>query len=124
MDLLENPPSSSIIYENDKLMVCLASYPITKGHTIVIWKEKTPDLHLLNRADYLLLMETVDKVRNALLKALAIEKVYLIYMDEAKQVHWHLVPRYNQKGFNLLTHEPKKTSDFSLVPKIQKALNI
>jgi diadenosine tetraphosphate (Ap4A) HIT family hydrolase len=124
IDFLSNPPPESVIFENTKVVVCLASYPITKGHTIVIWKEKVSDLHLLNRSDYLTLMETVDKVRNALLKVFKIEKIYLIYMDEAKQVHWHLIPRYNQKGFNLLVHEPKITTDFSLIPKIRAALNI
>lgn len=119
-NLLSNPPPKSIIYENDKLIVCLASYPITKGHTIIIWKEKISDLHLLPPDDYIALMEIVEKTRNALLKTLKIEKVYLIYMDEAKQVHWHLVPRYNQKGFNLLTHNPQKTTDFSLAKKLAR----
>ena len=32
----------------------------------------------------------MDAVRYAMLKALKIKKVYLIYMYEANQVHWHL----------------------------------
>ncbi|MBW6451385.1 MAG: hypothetical protein K0B02_01525 [DPANN group archaeon] len=34
-------------------------------------------------------MDKVGEVRNALLKTLDIDKVYLIYMDETKKVHWH-----------------------------------
>ena len=42
-------------------------------------------------------MIKVDEVRNAMLQALKLKKVYLIYMDEINQVHQHLIPRYNEK---------------------------
>lgn len=65
-------------------------------------------------------MEIVDVTRDVLLKTLNIEKVYLIYMDEIKQVHWHLVPRYNEQGFNVFSHESQKTDDFSLAPELKE----
>jgi len=120
MNNLPEPPKESIIYEDEKIYACLASFPLTKGHTIVAWKKPVKDLHLLNDPDYEHLMEAVDKIRNALLKTLKLEKVYLLYMDEIKQVHWHLMPRYNEKGFNIFSHEPKETKDFSLVEEIKK----
>jgi len=43
-------------------------------------------------------------------------------MDEARHVHWHLVPRYNEKGFDVFLHQPTKTEDFSLASKIKKHL--
>ena len=58
-------------------------------------------------------MDKVDEVRSALMKTLDVEKVYLMYMDEANQVHWHLVPRYNEKGFDVFQHEPSELSNFS-----------
>jgi diadenosine tetraphosphate (Ap4A) HIT family hydrolase len=122
LDLPETP-KESIIYDDPKLYCCLASYPLTNGHTVIVWKAPVKDLHLLSRSDYLYLMEKVDLVRNALLKALTLEKVYLIYMDEVNQVHWHLVPRYNERGFNMLNHAPTKITDFSLAHKIKVELN-
>ena len=77
------------------------------------------DLHLLDKEDYEYLMDKVNDVRNALLKTLNLEKVYLIYMDEAKQVHWHLVPRYNEKGFDVFQHKPDELKDFSLAEEIK-----
>ena len=68
-------------------------------------------------------MNIVDNVRTALIKALKVQKVYLIYMDEARHVHWHLIPRYNEQGFTMLTHKPKKLNDFSLVEPIKKQLS-
>ena len=116
------PITGSIIYQDKKLYVCLASYPVTKGHTIVIWKNNVKDLHLLSKKNYEYLMDKVDEVRNALIKTLKVKKVYLIYMDEAKHVHWHLIPRYNVKGYNLLKHKPSRLKDFSLVEKIRNNL--
>lgn len=122
--MLPTPKPESIIYNDEKLYACLAEEPITKGHTVVVWKDKVADLHLLTRDDYEYLMDRVDEIRNAMLKALKVEKVYLIYMDETKQVHWHLVPRYEVKGFENLTHKPGKLTDFSLEEKIKEQLKI
>ncbi|MBW2998192.1 HIT family protein [Candidatus Woesearchaeota archaeon] len=114
------PLKEAIIYEDSKLYSCLANNPITKGHCVIVWKEDIEDLHLLSKKDYEYLMDKVDDLRNALLKALKVDKVYLIYADETNQVHWHLVPRYNEKGLNILTHKPSKLKDFSLVDSIKK----
>ncbi len=115
------PSPAAMLFEDERLHVALAEYPITKGHTVVVWKKPVADLHLLDRADYDYLMEIVDTARNALLAVLHLEKVYLMYMDEAKQVHWHLVPRYEEKGMNVLVHTPERTTDFSLAPSLRAA---
>lgn len=119
---LPKPLDGALIYEDSKLYVCLANYPLVKGHTIVVWKKLVRDLHLLSKRDYEYLMDNVDDVRNALIKTLKIKKVYLIYMDEINHVHWHLVPRYNKKGFNVLIHKPQLLKDVSLAEKIRKNL--
>ena len=122
MGKLTRPPKESIIYEDQKLYVCLATHPITKGHTVVVFKKEVADLKLLPDRDYDYLMDTVFAVRNTLLKTLKIKKVYLIYMDETNHVHWHLVPRYKERGFDLFQYKPKMLKDFSLARKIKKNL--
>jgi len=117
---LPQPIKEAIIYQDEKLYVTLANYPITKGHAIVVWREDVPDLHLLNEEQYDYLMDIVDATRDALLKTLNINKVYLLYMDEARHVHWHLLPRYNEKGYDIFMHEPKILKDFSLAAEIRK----
>ena len=119
---LLKPSPKSMIYEDKILYVCLATYPITKGHIIIAMKKDIHDLHLLSDRDYDYLMDIVRATRNALLKTLKIKKVYLIYMDETKHVHWHLVPRYNVKGYDVFLHKPKNLKEFSLVKKMQKNL--
>lgn len=122
MQRFPKPKPKAIIYDDEKLYVCLATHPITRGHTVIVWKKDIKDLHFLTGRDYDYLMDTVNAVRNAMLKALKVKKVYLIYMDEAKHVHWHLVPRYNEEGYDVFSHKPKILKDFSLVEKIKKEL--
>jgi diadenosine tetraphosphate (Ap4A) HIT family hydrolase len=43
-------------------------------------------------------------------------------MDEVNQVHRHLVPRYDEKWFDVFKHKPSKLIDFSLTNKIRKYL--
>ncbi len=121
---LPKPNKEAIIYEDKKLYACLANDPIVEGHTVVVWKKKVADLHLLSKKDYEYLMNRVHEIRNAILKTLKVKKVYLIYMDEASQVHWHLVPRYNEKGYKVFMHKTGKIKDFFLDDKIRSNLVI
>lgn len=121
---LPTPPKDSIIYRDRTLTVCLALHPIVPGHVVVVWNAPVRDLHLLSRRQYERLMDVVDDVRNALIKALQVKKVYLLYMDEANHVHWHLIPRYDVKGFTLLAHKPARLKDFSLAAKLREKLRI
>lgn len=118
------PKPGALFYQDTKLYAALANNPIAKGHVVVVWKKRVTDLHLLTKKDYEYLMDAVDSVRNAMLKVLKVEKIYLIYMDEAKHVHWHLVPRYNRMGFNLLREKPGELRDVSLAVKLKKHLNL
>ena len=120
---LPKPKKEAVFYKDKKLYAVLATHPITKGHVVVVWKKKVSDIHLLNDKDHDYLMDKVDKIRDSMLKTLKIKKVYLIYMDEAKHVHWHLIPRYNKKGFNVLEERPKKLKDLSLAKKFKENLN-
>lgn len=122
MNKISKPSKKSIIYDDENLYVCLAKFPITKGHTIIAMKKEVSDLKLLPDRDFDYLMDTVFAVRNALLKTLKVKKVYLVYMDETNYVHWHLIPRYKEAGFDVFQHKPETLKDFSLVNKVKKNL--
>ena len=116
---LPTPKDGAVFYEDNKLYATLANYPITKGHTVIVWKKKVKDLHLLKKDEYKHLMRIVNKTRNSMLKILKVKKVYLIYMDETEHVHWHLIPRYNKKGLNVLEDKPKKLKDIELTKRLK-----
>lgn len=69
-------------------------------------------------------MSIVNDVRDALIKTLDVDKVYLMYLDEIQHVHWHLIPRYAEKGYNLLKHKPTLNSDFSLANSVKHNLKV
>jgi diadenosine tetraphosphate (Ap4A) HIT family hydrolase len=119
MEDLLIPPKEAIYYEDENVYVCLASFPITKGHSVVVWKERKEDLQMLKRDEYEYLMGIVEMARKALRELYGLEKVYLVYLDEIKHVHWHLVPRYDEEGFNVLTHRPQESNDFSDAEKLK-----
>ena len=121
MNKLPKPPHQAIIYEDRKVYAAFASYPIADGHVIVVYKKTVRDISLLSCKEYNHLMNVVDLVRDAMLKTLKIKKVYLMYMDEIKHVHWHLIPRYNIKGFTLLSQKPHRITKF---PKSKKLKTI
>ncbi len=120
--MISKPVQKSIIYKDQKLYVCLVKRPVAKGHTIVVFRKEFSDLSLLPDRDYDYLMDTVFAVRNALMKTLKVKKVYLVYMDETKHVHWHLIPRYKVKGFEAFEGKQDVIKDFSLAKKIKNNL--
>jgi len=119
MPKLPKPPKEAVLYEDEQLYACLASYPLTEGHTIVVWKDNKKDIDELTRAQYSHLMVVVERMRDKLLNELGVEKVYLMYMDEIEHVHWHLIPRYDEEGYNLLKHKPRLTEDFTLATRLK-----
>ena len=121
---LPKPKEGAVFYEDNKLYATLANFPITRGHVVIVWKKKVTDLHLLRKKEYEHLMGIVDAVRDAMLKALKINKVYLVYMDEAKHVYWHLIPRYNERGMNVLEEKSKKLEDVSLAIKFKRNMKL
>ena len=121
---LPKPFKNAIIFQDNKLYACLANEPIVAGHVVVVWNKPVSDINLLNRKDYTHLMNVVNDIRRAMIKTLKVKKVYLLYMDEANHVHWHLVPRYTKLGIDNLLGKPSKIKDFTLDDKIRKNLII
>ena len=123
MKKFPKPNKKSIIFQDENIYACLAKYPMTNGHSVVVFeKEEFTDLSKMPDIYYDYLMDAVFAVRNALMKTLNVKKVYLVYMDEAKHVHWHLIPRYKEKGFDVFQKKPELLKDFSLAEKIKKNL--
>ncbi len=121
-DDLPEPLEGAVFYEDKFLYATLANFPKAKGHVVIVWKKKVTDLHLLSKKQYEHLMGVVEEVRTAMLKVLKVKKVYLLYMDEAKHVHWHLIPRYEKMGMVVLREKSRKLKEFSLAEKLRKRL--
>ena len=123
MGKLPPPKEGSVFYEDDKVYACLAFCPVVEGQTIVAWKrEHAKDISLLSQEDYRYLMDKVNMVRRALTRYYQAPKVYLAYLDETCDVHWHLFPRRKDasvKGFELMCQSAGKLEDLSDVAKLR-----
>ncbi|MFH1841225.1 MAG: HIT domain-containing protein [Candidatus Nealsonbacteria bacterium] len=109
-----DPKERSVFFDNKKLYACLAFHPVVEGHTIVVWKTDVEDLNDLSFSNYQYFMETVYRTRKALLSFFKTDKVYLAYLDEARHVHMHLLPRKKDsqiKGFQLMIQPQKEIAD-------------
>lgn len=118
------PMKGSVFYNDREVYACLAFHPIVEGHTIVIWKKNIKDLNDLKEDDYLYLMKIVYEVRRVLLDAYRTTKVYVVYLDEACHVHFHLFPRKEggETGFGLMARPHGELTDLSMVPILQSLL--
>lgn len=123
MGNLEPPKEGTVFYKDEKVYACLAFRPIVEGHTIVAWKkEQVEDVGLLSQEDYEYLMSKVNMVRRALMEYYEAPKVYLAYLDETRDVHWHLFPRKKDdcvKGFILMCQQARELDDLSAVPALK-----
>lgn len=117
-DILNHPPKESLYYEDESLYVCLAKEPKSKGHSVVVWKKEVKDLERLSFKDYDYLMNVVQVTRDILKEFYKTNKVYLVYMDETDHVHWHLIPRYKERGFDVLNNVPEELHNFSDVSSL------
>jgi len=115
------PMEGSIFWEDEDIYACLAFHPITKGHTVVVWRKNVGDLNQLQLDDFLCLMRVVFEVRHALMIFYKTDKVYLYYLDEAMHVHIHLVPRKKggKEGPKLLAQPHRKLEDLSSIPHLR-----
>lgn len=114
------PRKESLLYEDRRLFVFLAAHPFSKHHVIVAWKKNVDDLHKLSSEEYDHLMHVVDVTRDAMLAFFKTKKVYLIYMDEYRHVHWHLLPRFRTTGFGIVVHKGRLAPDYGVVPKLRE----
>jgi len=123
----DEPKEGTVFYEDKKVRACLAFDPITKGHSILEWKEHFEDLNDLSLEDYNYLMNIVYKVRSVLKEVYNVPRVYIAYLDESHHVHFHFFPRKEDdiKGFQLMCcKKPKESIDFSMVPKLKSLIGL
>jgi diadenosine tetraphosphate (Ap4A) HIT family hydrolase len=120
------PKEGSIFFEDRETYACLAFEPRVPGHTIVAWRADVEDLNDLTPAGFSHLVHVVYRVRNVLLGEFETDNVYVFYLNEAKHVHFHLLPRMpgGEKGPGLLSRPAGELTEHDLrvvVPRLRAA---
>jgi len=105
---------SSKVYEDDKTFAFLDISPISKGHTLVIPKNHSQNIYTMPTDDMNALMQTTQKIANALKKSLKCDGINLGMNNEKPagqlimHAHMHVIPRTQGDG---LSHWPGKKSE-------------
>jgi len=96
----------SIVYEDDNVFAFLDINPAASGHTLLIPKKHSPDVHEASVNDLHNMVEGLQKVSTALKKSLGCEGIS-VRMNNGenpetgqlvRHIHFHIIPRYAGDG--------------------------
>ena len=97
---------SKKIYEDEKFIAFLDIFPASKGHTLVIPKAHSTDIHEISAEDYGLLAGTAKNVADLLQEKLGSEGTTIFQMNREAgwqtvfHIHIHVIPRWNADGLH------------------------
>ena len=121
--LIKESRNPYFVIELQTAYVVVGDHQLFKGYTLVLFKEHIAELHTLPSQTRSIFLEEVSIVGEAVFNCFQPKKMnYELLGNSENHLHWHLFPRYNEKGFDIFLHKPKKAVDFSLVKKIKKYL--
>ena len=103
------------VYEDDFVYAFLDISQVTKGHTLLIPKKRHQIFLKLMKRQWLILVQTLPKVANAIKKAFNPDGLNIIqnngeFADQSVfHIHFHFLPRYENDidgfGYHWETHE-------------------
>ncbi len=88
------------VYEDDATIVIMDAMPQSKGHALVIPKQKSRNLIDASPAALAAALSAAQKIAKASMKAFAADGVMLVQYNEAPagqsvfHLHFHVIPRY------------------------------
>lgn len=114
------------IYEDENTLAFLDAEPVSKGHTLVIPKEHTEDIHGALEMDYM--WETVVKVADALKEAFEPGGLNITQNsgEEAGQevfhLHFHITPRYGGDEIDISYNRENLERGEEISRKVRRAI--
>ena len=118
------------IYEDEHVLSFLDIGPLSRGHTLVIPKERTAQLHELSADSAAALGRVLPGICRAVKEATGCEAYNLLQNNGAESgqavfhVHFHIIPRYEDSGlkFQWTPGELESESAEQLQARITEAL--
>ena len=95
------------VYEDDHVLAFLDIGPLSRGHTLVIPKERKPFLHQLSDDAAAALGRVLPRICRAVVKATGATAYNILQNNgtEAHQlvmhVHFHIIPRFGTDGLGI-----------------------
>jgi len=94
---------SDIVFENEKFIAFLDSYPPTKGYTILALKKHIEDISELSEEEYLEFQRILFKISKAIKNAFNPKRICLLNSG-GLLTHWHfhIIPMYKEMYNNFI----------------------
>ncbi len=95
------------VYENEHVLAFLDIMPLSRGHTLVIPKERKARLHELSAASGAALGEALIHVAQAVVRATGSDDYNVLQNNGAPahqavfHVHFHIIPRLGERGLGI-----------------------
>lgn len=118
------------VYEDEQVMAFLDIGPISRGHTLVVPKERKAHLHQLSDESAAALGRILPRLCRAIVHATGAKAYNILQNNGASahqavmHVHFHIIPKYDGEGLDIDWRPGKlDTADArSLLTKIHAAL--
>ncbi len=117
------------VYEDDQVLAFLDVGPLSKGHTLVIPKEPAETLDKLSDDAAAALGRVLPRIARAVLAATGATSFNVLQNNGADahqgvfHVHFHIIPRIDEKGLELEWDTEKLADGEALASKIRAALS-
>ena len=95
------------VYEDEHVLAFLDIGPLSRGHTLVIPKERKSQLHELSEASAAALGRVLPRLCRAVLKATGAPAYNVLQNNGAAahqavmHVHFHIIPKFSTQGLGL-----------------------
>lgn len=117
--IIEREIPANILYEDDDVIAFLDAFPISKGHTLVVPKEKVENIYDLSEESGTHVMKAISKVARALRETYHPDGLNVLQNNgtfasqSVFHIHFHLIPRYKDEhdGFGIKWEDMDQLSD-------------
>lgn len=116
------------VYEDDHVLAFLDIGPLSRGHTLVIPKERKAHLHELSDESAAALGRVLPRIARAVVSATGASHYNVLQNNGSTagqvvmHVHFHVIPRIGDRGLAMLWNPGELTDHETLLADIRGAL--
>lgn len=105
------------VYEDDHVLAFLDVFPLSRGHTLVIPKERRAYLHELSDESSAAIGRVLPRIARAIMRATGATAYNVLQNNGAAahqavfHVHFHIIPHLGDRGLGIGWHPSKLVSD-------------
>ena len=117
------------VYEDDHVLAFLDISPLSRGHTLVVPKERKAHLHELSDDSAAALGRVLPRLARAVVSATGAAHYNVLQNNGSNagqvvmHVHFHIIPRLGDKGLAMLWNPGKLAEPEKLLADIRQALD-